>query len=332
MKKALVTGGLGFIGSHLVEMLLEKGITSVIIDNKMTNVVDEDYFENKGCKVIAKSILETDLDDVGEVDVVFHLASIVGPSGILKHAGDIGKSLINDTVKLRKLCIEKGIKLVDISTSEIYGHTGVLKEDSEKVFPKKYQIRTEYGAGKMVAEMALVNKAKLEKRLKYHIIRPFNVTGPRQKPDGGFVLPRFVIAALTEQPLTVFGDGKQKRAFTHVRDICKGILEITDSEIENEEWNLGNPNNEMTINEMADRVIMIIKKKYPEKDPKKIYVDPKKIHGPLFAEAVEKLPYVEKAKKRIGWEPEIASDKIIEEIIDFYADKVGKKDYFFKVI
>jgi nucleoside-diphosphate-sugar epimerase len=328
--KALVTGGLGFIGSHLVECLLDKGIESIIIDNKVTNVVNEGFFDKQKCQIIPSSIQETDLNNIDDVDTVYHLASIVGPSGVLNYAGEMGLSMVNDSVKLRDYCIEKEVPLIDISTSEVYGHTRTLDEESEKIFPGIYKVRTEYGAGKMLAEMAVVNKARVENRLTYHIIRPFNVTGERQSPQGGFVLPRFVISALTDQPITIFGDGEQKRAFTHVRDICEAVLDIRDSDNRNEIWNIGNPENEMTINYMAKRVIDLVKEKYPDKDPQKIYVDGKKIHGPLFEEAVEKVPFIRKIQTKVGWEPKRSSDQIFREVMDFYDNKITNEGYYFK--
>ncbi|MFH1840199.1 MAG: NAD-dependent epimerase/dehydratase family protein [Nanoarchaeota archaeon] len=330
MKKVIVTGGLGFIGSHLINMLLEKNVEVIIVDNKITNVIDDNFFNDK-CQIISKSIKEVDFNDFKDIDVVFHLASILGPSGVLKHAGDLGKSILDDSIKIRDYCMNNNILMIDISTSEVYGHPDLLKEDSKKVFPGIYQIRTEYGAGKMLSEIALVNKARVDERLNFHLIRPFNVTGPRQKPDGGFVLPRFVISALTNQPLTVFGDGTQRRAFTHVKDICEAVLEIADSKHKNEIWNIGNPNNEMSIKEMAELVAEKVKEKFPEKNPEIIFIDPKKIHGPHFAEAIDKVPYVEKINKLLGWEAKRLAEKIILDVIDYY-DKRIKEGYYFDVM
>lgn len=331
MKKVIITGGLGFIGSHLVERLLAKGLETIVVDNKLTNVVDENFFNNERCKVITKSIEDTNLDNIKEIDTVFHLASILGPIGVLKYAGEIGISTLRDTVKIRDYCIDNNAFLIDISTSEVYGHQRALKEDSEKIFPGKYKVRSEYGAGKMLSEMALINKAKVDERLRFHLIRPFNVAGSRQKPDGGFVLPRFVISALTGQPLTVYDDGTQRRAFTDVQDICDAILEITNSDYENEIWNIGNSKNEMTIKKMAELVIDVVKEKYPNKNPEMVFVDPKKIHGPLFEETVEKIPYVKKINSLLGWEAKMSAKSIFREVVDFYDEKI-RNGYYFKTM
>lgn len=326
--KAIVTGGLGFIGSNMVDYLLSEGYHVSIVDNLSSNTVEPSYFSKK-CNVI--------IDDVCNVkfpkgcDILYHLACFVGPTGILKHAGDMGASIINDTVKVRDYCIDNGAMLVDISTSEVYGHINKLTEVSEKVFPGSYKVRTEYGAGKMLGEIITVNKAVVDERLKYHIVRPFNVSGYRQRPDGGFVLPRFIIAALTNQPLTIYGDGNQERAFTDVRDICEAILEIIKSNEVNNIWNIGNINNRMSINSLSAMVIDMYRERSQGKIAHSIHVDPKSIHGSLFAEAIDKIPYTDKIETKTGWKPRIDIRDTINCIFDYYEDKV-KDGYYFKVM
>lgn len=326
--KAIVTGGLGFIGSNLVDILIEQGHEIVIVDDKSNNVVDETFYAGK-CKVIISKVgnlFDRLIYDFMETDIVFHLASFVGPSGILPHCGNMGRMIVDDTYLLTSFCINNKALLVDISTSEVYGHKNVLHEDSEKVFPGEYKVRTEYGAAKMLGEITIVNRARVNKNLKYHIIRPFNVAGKRQKPDGGFVLPRFVIAALTGQSITVFGDGKQERAFTNVRDICTAIIKIAFSDRRNEIWNIGNPNNRITIERLAKRVGSLISSLSHI-----IYVDPKKIYGDLFAEAVDKIPCIEKIEELVGWSPLLSINDTILEVKKYYEDKI-KEGYMFKVI
>lgn len=324
MKKAIITGGLGFIGSHLVDMLMEKGVECFIVDNKTSNVVDS----IDGCDLLVSNVNNCFSKLPKDADIFFHLACFVGPSGILKHCGDMGFSIVNDTNKVCDFCIKNNIQLVDISTSEVYGHRKMLDENSEKIYPGEYKVRTEYAAAKMLGEIIVVNKAKVSD-LRYHIIRPFNVAGKRQQPDGGFVLPRFIISALTLQPITIFGDGTQERAFTDVYDVCGAILEVTKHK-ENDIWNIGNANNRTTINELADKVIDHVLKRHPETVIGKAHVDPKTIHGPLFSEAVDKIPYTAKIEKTINWHPEVSVDKTIEDIIDYYELKI-KQGYEFKI-
>lgn len=329
--KAIVTGGLGFIGSNLVDLLLDMKYEIIIIDNMSTNVVNDKFFKN--CNILVENISKCEyLYTVDKsIDIVFHLAAVVGPAGIIKHAGNMGASILNDTITVRDFCIRSEALFVDISTSEIYGHTELLDENSLKIFPGEYKVRTEYGAGKMTAEIATVNKAKVNNFLKYHIIRPFNVAGIRQQPDGGFVLPRFIISALTGQPLTVFGTGKQERAFTDVRDICNTILLIVNSKYKNEIWNIGNIKNRMTIMQLAKLVIKKTKEYYPEKKYEIITINPKKIHGPLFSEAIDKVPYTKKLEDKLNWLVNYSINDTLNDLIKFYDNKI-KQGYYFRVM
>ena len=308
--RILITGGLGFIGSHLIERLSEYEL--VIVDNKTTNVIDD-----ADCEVIVASIEDIDLAELGEFDVIYHLASFVGPAGILAHSGMIGPVMVENTNKLISLAASNHALLVDISTSEIYGHTQALYEDSPKVCSGAYEVRTEYSVGKLLSEIMVVNSARAGK-FQYQIIRPFNIAGPRQKPDGGFVLPRFVIAALTGQSLTVFGDGTQRRAFTDVRDICDAIMLISKSSKTNTAWNIGNPANEMAINDLANVVVEQVGA------GKIVHVDPKDIYGDLFSEVPDKIPVIDKVKKEIGWKPTRLFMRTVSNVIDFYRKRVNE--------
>jgi UDP-glucose 4-epimerase len=312
------------LGQSLNRSFLSKGYEIVVIDNKTSNVIDEDYFSgNSRYSCIVDSILNVDFNQFKDIDVIYHLASVVGPSGILKYAGKMGKMIVDDMVKIRDYCIKNDTLFVDISTSEIYGHTGLLKENSEKIFPGEYKVRTEYGAGKMLSEIMLTNTGKVNDDLRYHIIRPFNITGERQLPDGGFVLPRFVVAALTDQPITVFGDGLAERAFTSAKDICNAVVMIAESEYFNEIWNIGNLDNHMTILELANMVSRIVRERYPEKKCEIIHIDPKIIHGDLFSEAIDKLPYIEKFKQYFDYELKYSHDDIIREVVDHYDSRIN---------
>ena len=223
--------------------------------------------------------------------------------------------------------------MIDISTSEVYGHPGSLFEDSSKVVAGKYQIRNEYGGAKMVAEMSLVNFAKVNPNFRYQITRPFNIAGPRQKPDGGFVLPRFVVSALTNQPITVFEDGKQERAFTDVRDVVNAIYLISKSKKINNIWNVGNEKNRMTIMELAFAVVSRVEKLFPELPQAKIItVDPKEIHGSLFARAIDKIPQVDKLLTNTTWSPQFTLQQTVDDTILYYADKIKNNNYYFDVM
>jgi len=203
-----------------------------------------------------------------------------------------------------------------VSTSEVYGHRenrSYLKEEDDKVLHGKYTVRNEYAIAKLLAEIALCNRAKVDPNLRYQIIRPFNVTGAYQLPDGGFVLPRFVKQALAGEDITVYYSGQQMRAFTWVKDIVHGIHMISACQSWNQDWNIGNEANQQTILYLAERV-----KALTHSSSRIIHVDPVDLHGPLFSEAPEKIPNSEKIRTLLGWKPTKYIDEVIEEVIEFY--------------
>ena len=170
-----------------------------------------------------------------------------------------------------------------------------------------------------MSEIVLVNQGRINSDFKYQIIRPFNVTGEYQLPDGGFVLPRFVHQALNNEDITVYYDGLQLRAFTWVKDIVDGIYltSVAEDTDWNEEWNIGNEVNERTILYLAEKV-----KEITKTDSNITHVDPTELHGPLFAEAPEKIPDSEKIKERLGWKPTKGVDEVIQEVVEYYTKGV----------
>ena len=151
----LVTGGLGFIGSNLVDFLLDKGWEVTIVDNLLSAAVSPEFFRGK-CNVVVSNIL--DYAPKTRFDMLFHLASVVGPAGVLKHAGNLGKQMVQDTCRMIDMALEMNARLIDISTSEVYGVHGRLSEDDNKIVRSKVSVRLEYGVGKLLAEKLM--KAK----------------------------------------------------------------------------------------------------------------------------------------------------------------------------
>lgn len=301
--RTLVTGGLGFLGSHLVEILLERGDEVTIVDNLSSNVVEAKFFESKA-KVFPVSVWELADWLPEDYDETYHLASVVGPAGVLPHAGQIVKSVVNDTYVMAAFAKRCEAKLLDVSTSEVYGggNKGYCSEEMDKIITKT-SARLEYAVGKLAAETALINM-----KSNCVIVRPFNIAGPRQSKKGGFVLPRFLEQAKKGEPLTVFGDGKAVRAFTHVKDVARGLILAMDKGKAGEAYNIGNPHNKMTILELAELVIKVTDSKSRVE-----FVDPKEIWGQYFEEAADKYPDATKATIELGWKPEYNIEEIIEE-------------------
>lgn len=315
----LVTGGFGFIGSHLVERLLEDGHHVHVVDNLSTSPLNmAEILHLFGDHLFGENArLSFDICDIGTwhsdlpITEVYHLASPVGPAGVLKHTGRIVQQIVNDTYHVIKLALEYKAKLVDVSTSEVYGggQNGLCAEDMDRVIQSDTTARLEYAVGKLAAETAILNMAKVSP-LKAVIIRPFNVAGPRQAIEGGFVLPRFITQAIRGEPLTIFNKGRQIRAFTHVSDIVDGlILAMKKGE---GVYNLGNPANKITIMELARKV------NEAAGGTGYAYTSGKMVYGDLYAEAHDKYPDSAKAMMELGWSPKMDIDEIIADVLFYH--------------
>ena len=319
--KILITGGLGFIGTHCVEKWSSEDYDITIIDNLSSNALKPDNEIFKSCNIIIDDILNVDFKSLGKFDKILHLASPVGPVGVLKHSGKMASIIIDDIYWAINAAKFNNCPLIFVSTSEIYGHRDektYLKENDPKILVGDFTVRNEYSIAKLLSEIAIVNNGKIDDKFRYQIIRPFNVTGRYQLPDGGFVIPRFMEQAIQDKDITVYYDGLQLRAFTWVKDIVDGIYltSVAPDEHWNNEWNIGNEKNEETILYLAQRV-----KEMSESNSNIINIDPVKLHGDLFTEAPEKIPNSEKIKTLLGWEPTKNVEEIIEEVVTFFKEK-----------
>ena len=320
-RKILVTGGFGFIGSHLVERLLADSENYVhVVDNLSTSPIDVNEFldllghPNRLTHDLC-SIEEyyNRLEDIQGFQQIYHLASVVGPVGILPHAGRIVGMIVNDTYRVADLALREGAKVLDVSTSEVYGggRDGYCSENDFLFIKPKVSVRLEYAVGKLASEVALINTSRASS-LEVTIIRPFNVAGPRQSGKGGFVLPRFISQALAGQPLTVYHDGSMIRAFTHVKDIVYGLCLAMEKGTNGMAYNIGNPANKTSILDLAQRVIELTKSQSEIS-----FVDPKQLFGPLYEEANDKYPDAQRAIDELGWQPEYGISETILETAEY---------------
>ncbi len=303
----LVTGGFGFIGGHLVEQLAREQPNDRIhvVDNLSTSPLRLDrLLRELGPLPNMTYEVGTIQDQAASLSgstwsQIYHLASIVGPAGVLPFAGRIVRSIVSDTYLLIDLALRDGARLLDVSTSEVYGggQQGYCHESLPKIIPAKTSARLEYAIGKIAAETALVIMATVA-GLDAVIVRPFNVCGPRQSGQGGFVLPRFIGQAMRGEPLTIFGDGSQIRAFTHVKDVVSGIVATMRRGRTGTVYNIGHPGNKITIGQLADAVIKTV-----GSSSAKAYVDPKTLYGDLYEEANDKYPDASRAMTELGWDP-----------------------------
>lgn len=285
--RAIVTGSAGFIGSHLVDRLSADGWDVVGIDRKTGPSIEE--LGRRWSKLVYQS-----------ADAIFHLASPVGPVGVLGQAGRIVSQVVETTDIVASWADILSVPLVDVSTSEVYGSGGSDAEDDVCTFRPETSARKEYAVAKLAAETMLRNRD-----LDLRIIRPFNVAGPRQLSEGGFVIPRFVEQARAGVPLTVYQPGSQLRAFTHVLDVVDGLIRCLGWPAD--VYNLGNPANVTTMRDLAWRVRSVMGLPGPI-----AIVDPKTLHGSAFREAPDKIPDSRKAMA-LGWTPRRTLAQIIAE-------------------
>jgi nucleoside-diphosphate-sugar epimerase len=316
MQRVVVTGGLGFIGSHVVDGLISSGRDVTIVDSMVAAVTDGHEFEECGCSVVRKSVSDffADGGDFTDADLVVHAASPVGPASILREAGRLGHEIVTTAQLVVDACLRNDAALCAFSSAEVYGRSGMLHERDAVVVPTHYNARLEYAIAKVLTEAIVTNSRQAG--LRGLVIRPFNVAGPRQSRAGGFVMPTFVQQALAGRPLTVFATGEQVRAFLSATDLARFITDNLDDafELESSVFNLGNPENAVTVYKLGERIVEMLD------SPSTLeYTDARLIHGPLYeeAESFEKVPVLDAATS-VGWQPTVTLDELITETAEFY--------------
>jgi nucleoside-diphosphate-sugar epimerase len=317
MQKVIVTGGLGFIGSHVVDALLAAGRQVTVIDSMVAAVTDgREYEVFPGAKIHRVSIADflAQGGSFSDADLVVHAASHVGPASILCHQGSLGAEIVAVTQQVIEECVEHDVALISFSSAEIYGRSGMLAESDDIIVPPRYNARIEYAVAKAVTEAATINSR--HRGLQGFVVRPFNVAGSRQSRAGGFVMPTFVQQALAGRPLTVFAGGEQERAFLSATDLARFITDHADAAFDSEHpiFNLGNPGNTSTVWDLAERIVQRLDSPSPIE-----HADARLIHGPLYeeAESFQKLPVLD-AAAGVGWAPRIRLDELIDETALYY--------------
>ena len=321
----IVTGGLGFIGSHVADAYLALGNTVVIIDSKVSSVIsDEKYVQHPRCLVYEMSVEDFFIGggSVEGAERVIHAASLVGPAGILQYAGRVGPDIVRSAEVIIEDCIAHDVRLCIFSSAEVYGRSGQLAETDTIMVPPEYSVRIEYAVAKTLTEALVANSA--HRGLRGIAIRPFNVTGPRQSEAGGFVVPTFVQQALAGEDLTVFASGDQLRAFLSVTDLKRFLVEHMDAALSSEHliFNVGNSANKISMWDLAQMV-----KSRTASNSRVLRVDAKTIHGPLYeeAESFEKTPVLGSAGE-VGWNPEVGLVDLIDETIAYYRAIVSNRN------
>jgi nucleoside-diphosphate-sugar epimerase len=311
-KRILVTGGLGFIGYHLCRRLVEEEPDSeiVIIDNLSSTRLDYSPLQKRARILIQDFCSLT--EEIGRFDEIYHLASPVGSLGILEKNGYIAKEILDLALTAGHLAARSGARLLYISSSEVYGRDGRHQETAEQIVPCKRGTRMEYALAKLTAEHVLLNLAA-DNAFELRIIRPFNVVGEWQSSAIGFVVPKFFEAALTGEPLHIYGTGRQIRSFCHVDDLVNGIISVQARGRPENIYNIGHPDNIINI---ADLAIMI--RTLSHSGSPIHYVDPVSLYGKHYIEAFDKVPNVDKALVDTGWKPNISLSAALERVVTYY--------------
>jgi dTDP-glucose 4,6-dehydratase len=311
--RVLVTGGAGFLGSHLCDLLLEKGHSVIAMDNLVTGNVRniEHLAGNRDFKFIRQDVTEF-LFVAGPVDAVLHFASPASPIDYAEFPIQTLKVGALGTHKALGLAREKGARFVLASTSEVYGDP-LVHPQTEDYWGNVNPIgpRGVYDEAKRYAE-ALTFAYHRFHGIQTRIARIFNTYGPRMRPADGRVVPTFIVEALKGEDITIFGDGSQTRSFCYVSDLVAGIYQLLISE-QADPVNLGNPE-EMTIKEFANRIIAATGSKsrlvftaLPEDDPK------------------VRQPDIRRARERLNWEPKTSLDEGLVPTIEYFA-RLGREE------
>jgi UDP-glucose 4-epimerase len=313
--KYLVTGGAGFIGSHLCERLISRGEQAIILDNYSTSSISNIVGFQQQVKVVEGNILNKSLVDelVAESDYVVHLAAALGVLNIVNKPLDSLRTNLQGTEVILEAVNKHNKPILIASTSEIYGKNDKvpLNEEDDRIIGHPLKSRWSYSEAKAVDE-SLAYFYYLENKLPIRIVRLFNTVGPRQVGHYGMVLPRFVSAALKNEPLQVYGTGEQIRCFCHVEDAVRALLQVIDSDKSiGEVFNIGN-NQQISILELAKRVIQITDSK-----SEIIKIPYTEAYPDGFEDMQRRVPDISKIKNVLGWSPQIGLDQTIKDIATF---------------
>ena len=310
----LVTGGAGFIGSHVCDALIQRGDSVVVLDDLSTgnkkNI--EHLISHASFKLVQGSILDTSAVEsaIKSVDHVLHFAAAVGVFTIVDKPLESLMTNIRGTENILEAAHMHGKEVLIASSSEVYGKNagGALHEESDRIVGSPLKSRWSYSEAKAIDE-SMAYFFYQEKKLAVRLVRFFNTVGPRQVGHYGMVVPRFVSAALKNEPLTVYGTGSQSRCFCHVYDAVAGVLAVIDSNATlGEVFNIGN-DEEITIENLAHEVIELTGSRSTIE--KVLY---EKAYAPGFEDMQRRVPDIGKIKRVVGWTPKLSLDSIISDI------------------
>jgi UDP-glucose 4-epimerase len=319
--RALITGGAGFIGSHLSDALLEQGHEVLILDNLSTGSIDNiTHLKGRpGFEYFVDSVNNEPLlaELIDRSDVVFHFAAAVGVKLIVEQPVYTIETNVHGTEVVLKHANKKKKLVVIASTSEVYGKSEDVpfREDSDLVMGPTPKHRWAYACSKAIDEFLALAYWK-ERKLPVIIVRFFNTVGPRQTGQYGMVIPNFVRQALAGEPITVFGDGKQSRSFTHVADVVGALIKLVhEPKAIGQVINIGNVQ-ETTILALAERIRELSGSKSTIK-----FIPYDQAYESGFEDMPRRVPALAKVEGLIGYKPVHQLDAILTQVIDYFRKK-----------
>ena len=321
MKKFIITGGAGFIGSTLVKALIEKGAESILIiddlstgsESNISSVLNDERIEFINSRI-------EDLDNLDNLlssyDFCYHLAAGVGVQYIMENLSESLLTNILATHKVLESCQTNNIPVLLTSTSEVYGvaEDDVWTEDTKSLIGPTTKLRWSYAASKMIDEFIALSLYE-EGKISPIIVRLFNIIGPNQLSKYGMVVPKFIEAALKDEDITIHGDGSQSRSFTWVDDVVNYLIKLAEIKPYGEIFNIGQTE-EITIKELAE---LIISK--TNSNSQIIYKSHEDVFGKAFEDPKRRTPGIDKIIEFTGIKPTKNIDFMIEKIIDFKKNK-----------
>lgn len=310
--RSLVTGGAGFIGSHLCERLLERGHEVWALDDLSTGRLENlrTFERHPRFRFLEGNVMDQSLVTglVAQCDRVFHLAAAVGVKYVLENPLRSLITNIRGTESVLQACAEHGRRVVVFSSSEVYGK-GVsvpFSEDDDRLMGPTHKLRWSYAAGKAVDE-CLAQSYWQQQQLPVTVVRCFNTCGPRQSSAYGMVIPNMIQRALRNEPILVYGDGQQSRCFSSVADVVRGVLMLVEGPgTEGEIYNIGT-DEEVTVLELALRVRDVCGSTSAIE-----FVPYEDIYGSSFEDMRRRVPNLDKIRRAVGYRPEITLDGLLE--------------------
>ncbi|MFY0543717.1 NAD-dependent epimerase/dehydratase family protein [Brevibacillus sp. H7] len=315
--RILVTGGAGFIGSHLVEQLLSLGHKVVTLDDLSTGKLTflQDVINHPNHVFVRGSVLERSLlnEVMDGCEVVFHLAAVLGVKNTVENPLKVIEGNIDGTRNVLELAYPRKTKVIFASTSEVYGKNECLpfREDSNRILGSTKKNRWCYATAKALDEHFCF--AYAEKGLPVTVVRYFNAYGPRANVSQyGGVIPKFITQAIAGDPISVYGDGEQTRCFTYIDDTIRGTIACIDHQHNNEVYNIG-IDNVISINQLAKKI-----KELSDSNSQIIYIPYKSVYGEGYEDTPNRRPDLSKAKQKLNFQPTTKIDEGLRKTIAWY--------------